>query len=79
MEKLKSILGTILGIDIKDVNDGISPQNTPSWDSMNSLLIVTELERTYGIKLTIDDVMDMQSVGKIKEILIKHNIKSDEN
>jgi len=79
MNKLENILRTILGADVKNINDETSPQNTPSWDSMNGLLIVTELERTYGIKLTIDDVMDMKNVGKIKEILIKHNVKPDAN
>lgn len=79
MSKLENILVSILGADIKNINNETSPQNTPSWDSMNSLLIVAELEKIYGIKLTIDDIMGMTNVGKIKEILIKHNVKIDEN
>jgi len=74
MEKLEDILALVLKIGAKDINDETSPQNTPSWDSMNGLLIVTEVEKNYGIKFTIDDILSIKNVGKIKEILAKHNL-----
>ncbi len=75
MEKLKIILSKVLEIDPATITDETSPQNTPSWDSFNGLLLVTELEKGFGVKFTIDEVVAVKNVSDIKRALIKHKIK----
>lgn len=75
MEKLKQILAKVLEIDVATITDETSPGNTPSWDSFNGLLLVTELEKGFGVKFTIDEVVAVKSVGDIKRALEKHGVK----
>lgn len=79
MGKFEKIMAEVLGIEPGQINDETSPLNTPSWDSMNGLLIVTEMEKGYDMKFTIDEVMSIKSAGHIKEILKNHNINLDGN
>ncbi len=74
MEKLKQILAKVLEIDPASITNETSPQNTPSWDSFNGLLLVTELEKGFNVKFTIDEVVAVKNVFDIKCALEKHGI-----
>jgi acyl carrier protein len=75
MNKLKQILAKVLEIDPATITDETSPQNTPNWDSFNGLLLVTELEKRFGVKFSIDEVVAVKNVADIKRALEKHGIK----
>ena len=38
-----------------------SPQNTPSWDSLNAIILVTEIEKEFNIRFTYDEVMAVKN------------------
>jgi acyl carrier protein len=38
------------------------------------MALIAAIEETYGIMLETEDVIDMSSVAKAKEILAKYNI-----
>lgn len=79
MKRLNSILSKVLGIDESLITDKTSPQNVDSWDSFNGLLLVSELEKEFNIKFTMDEVMSVKCVKDIKERLKKHGIKAEGN
>jgi len=74
MKKLNSILSNVLGIPESEINDDSSPDNIGSWDSFNGLMLVSELESAYSIKLSLDEVLVLGSVGEIKKVLAKHGV-----
>ncbi len=74
LEKLSSILSNILELDKDEINDSTSPENTPSWDSFNALVLVTELEDAFKVSFTIEEIEGVSCVGDIKECLKKYNI-----
>lgn len=74
MLKLEELIGKVLGIDPKTVNDKTSPENVESWDSFNGLLLATELEKNFKAKFTVEEIASVKSVGDIKAILKKHGI-----
>lgn len=78
MSRLKKILSKVLGVDEKNINDNSSPDNIESWDSFNGLMLVSELENEFKISFTIDEVINVKTVGGIKKALIKHGVKLDE-
>jgi acyl carrier protein len=45
---------------------------TPGWDSLMHLNIVAALEEAFGIMLDTDDVLDMSSFAKAREIIAKY-------
>ena len=78
MGQLKKILSKVLGVNETDINDDSSPDNIKSWDSFNGLMLVSELENEFKISFTIDEVVNVKTVGDIKKALIKHGVKLDE-
>ncbi|MBU1036478.1 acyl carrier protein [Patescibacteria group bacterium] len=74
-EKLYDILAKILEISREEINDNISPENTPTWDSFNAVMMVAELEKSSGTKFDMADVMAVKNVGDIKKVLDKYKVK----
>lgn len=74
-KRLYLILSEILGISTEDITDETSADNTPGWDSFNGLMIVAELEKSYGVTFTIDEVVSVKKVGDIKVALDKYAVE----
>lgn len=73
-EKLYGSFSAALGIEQSAVNDALAYQSIPQWDSISHMVLISQLEEDFEISIDTDDVIDMSSVGKAKEILTKYNI-----
>lgn len=73
-EKLHAAFAQSLNISIDKVTDALAYNTIPEWDSVAHMALVTEIESAFEIMLDTDDIVDMSSVGKAKEILGKYNI-----
>ena len=49
-------------------------QDIPAWDSVGHMSLVAALEDAYGIMMDTDDIIDLSSYEKGKEILKKYSI-----
>ena len=67
--KVEEIFSECFGIPVAEVNDDIQYQSIEKWDSLNHLRFTTMLEEEFDIELDMDDIIDMSSVAKVKEIL----------
>lgn len=78
MSQLNKILSKVLEIDESKITDETSPKTTQSWDSFNALLLVSELEKEFNVKFTMEEVTAVKCVRDIKEALHKHNVRVEE-
>lgn len=74
MATVEEIVGKVLNIDPASVNNTASPHNVESWDSFNALMIVAEIEKKFGVNISIDEVASIKNVGDIKKILRAHQM-----
>ncbi|MFX7870390.1 acyl carrier protein, partial [Acinetobacter baumannii] len=56
------------------ITGGTSPNDIERWDSLQHVALVVTLERTFGISLSMDEMMEIKSVGDIERILIRHGV-----
>lgn len=49
----------------------LSFQGIPLWDSIGHMNLIASLEEAFGVQFEIDDIIDLSSFEKGKEILIK--------
>jgi acyl carrier protein len=61
MNKLKEIFASILGVSIDLITDTTSPENTASWDSLNAIVLVTEIEKAFKITFKYDEAMAVRN------------------
>lgn len=73
LEKLVGCFSENLGIEAGAVTDTLSYGDNP-WDSIAHMVIIAAIENAFDIMLETDDVIDMSSFGKAKEIVGKHGI-----
>ena len=63
-----------LGIPVEQVSDELTYNTIPQWDSVAHMNLVAELELTFDVMLDTDDIIDMSSVAKAREILARYGV-----
>ena len=63
MSKLTHIFASILGIPEEKVTDALSPENEAAWDSLNSIILITEIESAYDMRFGYDEAMEVKNFG----------------
>ncbi len=76
MRTVEEVLSKALGVPKERFKDTTTPEEIESWDSFNGLILVTELEKNFKVKFTIDEVVAVKKVGDIKKVLKKHGVKT---
>lgn len=56
----------------EDMLPGLKYQETKEWDSVGHMGLVSALEDAFGIMMDTDDIIDLSSYEKGKEILTKN-------
>ena len=74
-EKLVKAFAEALEIKEEDVNNGLKYQGIPEWDSISHMVLISEIEDAFDIEIDTDDVIDMSSFAKAKNILSKYGIE----
>ena len=75
IDKLRTIFVEALGIKLEQVSDELTYNSIPEWDSIGHMTLISELDSQFVIMLDTDDVLDMSSFAKAKEILAKYDVE----
>lgn len=55
--------------------EGLKYQDIPAWDSVGHMTLVAALEEAFDIMMDTEDIIDMSSFEKGKEILAKYDVE----
>ena len=73
-EKLINSFISALGVEESAIVDSLEYNTIPQWDSVAHMALIAALEEVFDIMMDTDDIIDMSSVAKSKEIIAKYNI-----
>ena len=76
-EKLLTLLSGVFKVDARVINDETSPENIDTWDSFNTLKMITVIEKEFKITLPLEDVVKIKSVKDIKTLLVTNGVAID--
>lgn len=79
MSKITEVFSHVLGIPEEKVTDDLSPQNESSWDSLNAIILITELEHAFGIQFGYDEAMQVKNVGDARRLIASKGKNPDES
>ena len=71
-DQTKKILSKILEIKFKKISDKISIDTEVSWNSVNQIEIIFDLEKTFKVKFKESEYPQMISLENILRILEKY-------
>ncbi|MCK1986512.1 acyl carrier protein [Lysinibacillus fusiformis] len=74
-EKLRGIFAEALGIDINQVTENLAYNTIAEWDSIAHMALIAEIDDQFDTMLDTDDVLDMSTFSKAKEILAKYDVE----
>jgi acyl carrier protein len=65
-----------LALEPDTLNDDTSPDNTPAWDSLAAIELVTLIEHTFAVRLSAREIMKMQTIGLARSVLRSKGVDS---
>lgn len=55
--------------------EGLEYQTIPAWDSVGHMSLIAALEGTFDIMMDTDDIINLSSFEKGKEIMAKYDVE----
>ena len=71
---LISLFAEGLALDETQLDDATSPDNTPEWDSLAAITLVSLIETEFDVRLSARDIMKMQTIGLARQVLLKKGV-----
>lgn len=75
IEKYNNAFMQVFGAKTDELNDNYGKETVEEWDSVHQLGLMTELEDAFDIMFDPEDIMDMTSYAKGKELLAKYDVE----
>lgn len=74
LEKYTEAFVTTLGV-AEESAEGLQYQAISEWDSVGHMSLISALEDAFDIMMDTDDIIELSSFQKGKEILAKYDVK----
>ena len=74
LEKYNNAFVEVFGAKVEELNDDYSKDTVGEWDSVHQLSLIAEFEEAFDIMFDPEDIMEMTSYAKGKELLAKYDV-----
>jgi acyl carrier protein len=71
MEKLKNLVSKVLQINIDQVDEHLSRDTADQWDSFNHLLLISEIEKEFGITFNIMEIEQIKLYTDLEDMVLR--------
>lgn len=65
MDTLKKIFSSVLNLSESAITNTLSPETAELWDSLNAIILLTEIEKAFKVKFTFDEAMAIKNFGEV--------------
>lgn len=74
-QKLRTIFAESLGIEEAKITEDLTYNSIPEWDSIAHMALISEIDDQFDTMLDTEDVLEMSTFAKAKEILAKYDVQ----
>lgn len=75
MKTFNAIASEMFNIPEESVRDTLTSHDVPTWDSMNYVFFIAELEKEFGISFSMDEVLNVSCLGDLRAIVLERTKK----
>jgi acyl carrier protein len=72
LEKLQNAFVEAIGVSPAANFDSLEYAKTAGWDSVAHMRLIAAIETAFDVMIDTEDVIDMSSFGKAKEIVTRY-------
>jgi acyl carrier protein len=47
------------------ITDSLSPKDLKKWDSLNHVILISEIEKAFNVRFELQDMLESRNVGDI--------------
>ena len=69
---LEKIISEVFILPESSIEDSLALSDIPTWDSLAHMMLIVQIEETYQIQFTGDEIADIKSVGDLRTVLHAH-------
>lgn len=73
IDALPTLVADIMDMDRSDVSPSLSREEEDRWDSLNHLRLVTAVEEEFSIRLTMEEIEKIATLGDLDELIRKYS------
>jgi acyl carrier protein len=74
-KKLVDVFITSLQLNANEFSEALQYNTIKQWDSTGHMALIVGLEREFDVMLDMDDIIDMSSFAKSKDILSNYGVE----
>ena len=67
--KLKSVFQKVLDENDITITREMTAEDIEKWDSLHHIQLISEVERAFGIKFKLREIMSMNNVGDLIDLI----------
>ena len=71
-EKAAKVFCDVFDDETLAISDTTTSSDIEEWDSLSNLVLICELELAFGIKFSMEELMDIKNVGELVDIIENH-------
>ena len=75
LEKYNQAFIEVFGVEEKALGSNFNKDSVDGWDSVHQLNIIALLEESFDIMLDPEDIMELTSYEKGKELMAKYEVE----
>lgn len=68
-QSVETLVAEVLQVPPAMISDELAMQDVDAWDSLKHMELIVSLEEAFGLQLSFEEIVTMQSVGNIKRVL----------
>ena len=72
--KFYDIVGNILGVDPKSLDEQSNASNVPQWDSLRHIEVIFAVESAYQVRFTMPEIAGLRNLGDMRQLLVSKNV-----
>jgi acyl carrier protein len=69
VSKLEKIFAQVFSNDTVVLTDELTANDVDGWDSLSHMLLISDVEQSFGIKFKLNDLNKMRNVGDMINII----------
>lgn len=68
-EKVKDLCKVVFEDDALEVTCETTAMDVEMWDSLTHVVLISEVERVFGVKFKLDEIQKARNIGEIVNIV----------
>ena len=69
VEKIKNVISSVLKHDNFIITDDLRAEEVDGWDSLSHMVIITEIEDSFGVRFKLKELNKLQNMGNLISLI----------